>query len=57
VENKRIVRRLRDRILQKYLDDEDCTRLMRSDGVFERVVTEGNRKPLNCQTWFMKHDA
>jgi polyphosphate kinase len=57
VENKRMVRRLRDKILEKYLEDEACARDMRSDGVFERVKAEGNRKPLNSQTWFLKHDA
>jgi polyphosphate kinase len=57
VENKRMVRRLREKILEKYLEDEACARDMRSDGVFERVKVEGNRKPLNSQTWFLKHDA
>jgi polyphosphate kinase len=57
VENQKLIRRLRDRILQKYLEDEACARVMHSDGVFERVKSESNRKPLNSQMWFLKHDA
>jgi polyphosphate kinase len=57
VENQKLIRRLRDRILQKYLEDEACARDMHSDGVFERVKSETGRKPLNSQMWFLKHDA
>jgi polyphosphate kinase len=57
VENQKLIRRLRDRILQKYLEDEACARVMHSDGVFERVKSESGRKPLNSQMWFLKHDA
>ena len=57
VETPRLIRRLRDRILEKYLDDEACARVMRPDGLFERVPTPSNRKGLNSQLWFLKHDA
>ena len=57
VEAPRLIRRIRDRILQKYLEDEACARVMRSDGTFERIKRRAHRKPLNSQTWFLKHDA
>ena len=57
VEVPRLIRRLRDRILEKYLEDEACARIMQSDGTFERAKTHAHRKPLNSQLWFLKHDA
>jgi polyphosphate kinase len=57
VEVPRLIRRIRDRILQKYLEDEACARLMHADGSFERIRAHAHKKPLNSQLWFLKHDA
>jgi polyphosphate kinase len=58
VEAPRLIKRLRERILEKYLDDDVCARIMHSDGHFERLTpAAANRKPLNSQIWFLKHDA
>ena len=57
VQTPRLVRRIRDRILEKYLEDDVCARLMHADGSFERAVKITNRKRLNSQLWFLKHDA
>jgi polyphosphate kinase len=57
VETPHLIRRVRDRILEKYLEDEACARVMNSDGTFERIKPKGTRKPPNSQTWFLKHDA
>jgi polyphosphate kinase len=56
VENQKLVRRLRDRILQKYLEDEASVRVMQPDGTYLRHKGHGGRK-LNCQSWFLKHEA
>jgi polyphosphate kinase len=58
VEAPRLIKRLRERILEKYLDDDVCARIMHSDGHFERLTPAlASRKPLNSQLWFLKHDA
>jgi polyphosphate kinase len=57
VEVPRLIRHLRDHILEKYLEDEACARVMNSDGTFERIKAHSHRKPLNSQLWFLKHDA
>ena len=56
VESERLVRRLRDRILAKYLEDEAGARLMQPDGSYVRVKQAGKRL-LNSQAWFLKHEA
>jgi polyphosphate kinase len=57
VETPRLIRRLRHHILEKYLEDEACARIMQPDGAFERAKPHAHRKPLNAQLWFLKHDA
>jgi polyphosphate kinase len=56
IENPRLIRRLRDRILAKYLEDEAGARIMQSDGSFIRPKHTG-KKLLSSQTWFLKHEA
>ncbi len=56
IENRRLIRRLRDRILAKYLEDEAGARIMQPDGRFTRVPATG-KKLLNSQTWFLRHEA
>jgi polyphosphate kinase len=57
IENARIVRRIRDKILQKYLDDQGAARIMQSDGVFTRHAAKPGKKVLKAQEWFMTHEA
>ena len=57
VENSKLVRRLRDRILAKYLEDEAGARIMRSDGSFVRAERELGRRLPSSQAWFLKHHA
>jgi polyphosphate kinase len=58
IENTRIVRRIRDKILEKYLTDQAAARIMQPDGTFTRQVLKPGKKALNnAQEWFMKHEA
>jgi polyphosphate kinase len=57
IENARMVRRIRDKILEKYLADQGAARLMQPDGTFKRQVHKVGRKVLTAQEWFMKHEA
>jgi polyphosphate kinase len=58
VEDRSLVRRLRDRILARYLDDETGARLMQPDGTFRRPKRQAGRKPPSTQSWFLKtHEA
>ncbi len=56
IENPRLIRRLRDRILAKYLEDEAGTRIMPPDGSSVRPKHTG-KKLFSCQAWFLKHEA
>lgn len=58
VEDRILVRRVRDKILAKYLDDEAGARLMQPDGSFTRRKRQSGRRVLSSQTWFLKrHEA
>jgi polyphosphate kinase len=57
IENARMQRRIRDKILEKYLADTGAARLMQPDGTFIRQRIKPGRKALNAQEWFMKHEA
>lgn len=57
VDSPRLIRRIRDRILEKYMEDDVCARIMHSDGSFERAPLPNGRKRVNSQLWFLKHDA
>ena len=58
VEDRRLVRRLRDNILAKYLDDEVSARIMQPDGTYTRAPRQLGKKALNSQSWFLKrHEA
>jgi polyphosphate kinase len=54
IENARLAKRLRDDILQHYLDDEAGTWAMDSEGVFTRAAQRGTKAP-DAQSWFLKH--
>jgi polyphosphate kinase len=57
IENARMVRRIRDKILEKYLTDQGAARLMQPDGTFIRQTHKPGRKALTAQEWFTKHEA
>ncbi len=57
VENAKLVRRIRDKILAKYLNDEAMARIMRPDGQYMRVKPQAGKRMLSAQDWFLKHDA
>lgn len=57
IENAKMVRRIRDKVLEKYLADQGAARLMQPDGAFVRPPHKAGRKPLTAQEWFMKNEA
>ena len=58
IEDKRLVRRLRDRILSKYLEDDANARTMGADGTYVRPKREPGKRALSSQSWFLKrHEA
>jgi polyphosphate kinase len=57
IENQRIVRRIRDTILEKYLHDEAAARIMQPDGSYQRVKPHAAKKMLDAQDWFLKNEA
>jgi polyphosphate kinase len=57
IESQRMVRRIRDRILAKYLADEACAHIMQPDGQYQRPKVRPGRHPVNAQDWFLKHEA
>jgi polyphosphate kinase len=54
VEDKRLIRRLRDRILTKYLEDDAGARIMDSGGAYTRPKREPGKRPVNSHAWFLK---
>ncbi len=54
VEDEKLVRRLRDRILTKYLEDEAEARLMQADGSYIRPEREPGKKQPSSQSWFLR---
>ena len=56
IENRRMIRRLRDRVLEKYLEDEAGARIMQPDGSYTRVPPTG-KKLFSSQSWFARHEA
>ena len=54
IEDRRLVRRLRDRILAKYLEDEAGARIMQSDGTYTQAERQGGKRLFDCQAYFLK---
>ena len=54
IENKKHVRRIRDKILAQYLADEASARLMQSDGSYVRVTPRLGHKMIDAQQAFIK---
>ena len=53
VQDKGIVRRLRDEILTVYLNDNMKTRILRPDGSWEHIWPAEGEEPLNAQEYFV----
>jgi polyphosphate kinase len=53
VQDKGILRRLRDEILTVYLNDNMKTRVLRPDGSWEHVWPADGEEPLNAQEYFV----
>jgi polyphosphate kinase len=49
VEDKGMIRYLRDDVLAEYQNDNVKARLMNSDGVYEKIKSKGDELPLNIQ--------
>jgi polyphosphate kinase len=56
IENQHLIRRIRDRILAKNLEDEAGARIMQPDGGYVRANHTG-RKLFSSQSWFLAHEA
>ena len=58
IENNKLVRQLRDKILAKYLEDACGARIMDSDGNYTRAKQQPGRKSVCAKTWLLKrHEA
>ncbi len=58
IEDGKLVRRLRDKVLAKYLEDGPGVRIMDRDGNYTRVKQQSGRKVACAQNWFLKrHEA
>ncbi len=57
IQKERLVRRLRDRVLAKYLEDEVGARIMQSDGTYTRTVAESGKRVFSSQAWFLKNEG
>jgi polyphosphate kinase len=57
VEDPRLIRQVRDQILETYLADNVKARLMRPDGTYRRLKPEDGQAPLVSQNVLMKKSA
>jgi polyphosphate kinase len=57
VGNPKILRRLRDEVLEQYLKDEAGARHLQADGTYTRVPKEPNKRQPDSQAWFLKHHS
>jgi len=54
IEDRRMIRRLRDRILAKYLEDEAGAHIMQPDGTYTRATAGNGKRLFDSQAWFLK---
>jgi len=54
VEDRRLVRRLRDRILAKYLEDEGSARIMQPDSSYAQAARQPGKRLFDSQAYFLK---
>ena len=55
VQDKRIIRYLRDDVLKTYLAANTKTRILKPDGVYQYLKPEPGEQPLNPQEWLMQY--
>jgi polyphosphate kinase len=55
VQDKRLIRYLRDDVLETYLHANTKTRLMREDGVYEMLLAKPGEVKLNPQDWLIHY--
>ncbi len=56
VEDQRLIRKLRDRILAKYLEDEAGARVMQPDGTYTPPDHHNGRRIPDSQAWFLRRN-
>jgi len=54
IEDRRLIRRIRDRILPKQLEDDAGARIMQPDGSYRRVGKQSGKRLFNSQAWFLR---
>jgi polyphosphate kinase len=54
VQDKKLVRHIRDEILEIYLHDNVKARRMLPDGYYERIQPDNEHPPLKSQDWFLE---
>ncbi len=54
VTEQRLIRYLRDDVLDTYLKDNVKARLMKKDGSFSRIKPKGNEPEINVQEWLLQ---
>ncbi len=55
VQDKQLIHRLRNEVLNTYLNDNLKARRMMRDGTYERYVPGKDKKPLDGQSWLLDH--
>ena len=55
VENQRLIRHLRDEVLNIYLEDNMKARFLKSDGSYELPKRDSDVPPLSSQVWLLSH--
>lgn len=53
VRDRRLVRRIKEEILDKYLEDNVKARTMRHDGTYDRKEVPEGMEPFDCQAWLL----
>jgi polyphosphate kinase len=54
VEDRRLIRLLRDKVLETYLTDNVKAREMQADGSYRRKTTGAVKNAMNSQEWLLK---
>ncbi|HLF25602.1 MAG TPA: polyphosphate kinase 1 [Anaerolineae bacterium] len=57
VQDPRLIRQLRDEVLQIYLNDNVRARQLRPDGTYERLKPGAKQPPLDSQAWLLSDHA
>lgn len=53
VEDRSLIRQLRDQVLALYLADNAKAHLMQTDGTYQRLLPEEGAAPIDSQSWFI----